>query len=315
MRGLTWKLAILAGVVWGSEVRIAEAAPPPKKNKYKEAALDIAIGSIRGVEMASQVAEQEAAARENWKKVTRTDKPPFVETDSLLVLGKVPDRALKDIAALLEKQYALARTALDMEKEDPWPGKLTIYLFPDRRQFASFVRTVEKRRPDKDDTGSNLIKGDFPHVAAGPPAEEGESNVPFQAAEQLGAALIARKIGPGVPEWVVAGFGRATFFRAGPPRDMSAERKRVAKLLAYNKATAMNVYDGQVKAEEAPFLRGSLVDYLAYGPGRSRFAKFLEGYKPEEGVLAKTTADALKAVRIDPNVLNARWRAWVRRVR
>jgi hypothetical protein len=312
MRRFIWKLAVAAGILCGSGIPVTESASPLGKNKYKEAALDIALSSIRGLEMASKVAEQQATAQENWKKVTRADKTPHVETDSLLLFGKVPDRDLKDIGALMEKQYILARNAVALEEEDPWPGKLTVYLFPDRKQFASFVRTVEKRRPDKDDTGSYLVRGDFPHVAAGPPAEEGESSVAFHAAEQLGAALIAKKVGGVVPEWVIAGFGRATYFRAGPLRDLTAERKRVVKLLAASRATAMDVWDGNVPAEAAPFLRASLVDFLAYGPGKSRFGKFLEAYKPEEGVQNKTTANALKAVRIDPNTLNKRWRTWVR---
>jgi hypothetical protein len=122
-------------------------------------------------------------------------------------------------------------------------------------------------------------------------------------------------VGADVPEWVAAGFGRATYFRAGLPRDLTAERKRVVKLLATKRPTAMAIWDGQVAAEDAPYLRGSLVDFLAYGPGKARFVKFLEAFKPEQGMPTKGTEAAFKAARIDPATVSRRWPTWARSVR
>src|SRR6266404_82200 len=92
------------------------------------------------------------------------DKIPHEETEHLLVHGKVPNKGLKDVGASLEKQYALVRKTLGQEEDSPWPGKLTVYFFTDRGKFTSFVRLVEKRRPESDDLGSYVIRSEFPHV-------------------------------------------------------------------------------------------------------------------------------------------------------
>ena len=58
----------------------------------------------------------------------------------------------------------------------------------------------------------------LPHVAAAPPKGRQDAKVETQAAEQIASALLARRAGSKVPipTWVVAGFGRATSWRAAP---------------------------------------------------------------------------------------------------
>jgi hypothetical protein len=290
----------------------AAAGTPSRLARYKQEAVNIATGAVRGLELTAKVVEQQARARENWKKLFGDDKAPHLETEHLLIYGKVPDRPLKDTGALLEKAYGLAGGALALGPGDSWPGKLTVYLFSERGKFASFLRTVEKRRPEADDLGSFEVRSDFPHVAAGPAPESEGPGVEAQAAEQLASALLARRAGTPVPEWLVAGFGRATSFRAGPPRELSAERRRAARLLLATKASASDVWDGNLKGGAATVLRASLVDFLAYGPGKARFPALLEGYKPAEGMQTRSTPDALRAANIDPQALNVRWQSWAR---
>ena len=96
-------------------------------------------------EAADKVAAQKKAALENWEAVGGV--AAHVETAHLLVYApKSYDKRLKDIGATLEKYYEQARKPLGYEKESPWPGKITVYLIPDRDDFAKFVRRVEKRR-------------------------------------------------------------------------------------------------------------------------------------------------------------------------
>jgi hypothetical protein len=320
MRDPTWRIGcvscrvfLCAALSLGIDPAADNAAPPSKSTKYKQAAIALATGAAEGMELAGKVIEQKTRAEANWKKVFKEGKAPHLETDNLLLFGKPPNKSLDAIGAVLERQFILARKTLGLEEEAPWPGKLAVYFFADRGKFTSFIRTVEGRRPESEDLGSFHIRSDFPHVAAGPPREAPDPSLEAQAAEQLASALIVKKAGTTLPEWVLVGFGRATYYRAAGPREYLGERKRAARLLAARKASAMDVWDNNLPAEAAPVLRGSLVDFLALGPGKAKFLAFLEGYKPGENMVQKTTADAFKAANISPKIVNQKWKAWVRR--
>ncbi len=61
---------------------------------------------------------------------------------------------------------------------------------------------------------------------------------------------------------------------------------------------------------DAPLLEASLADFMAYGPGQSKFAALLEAFKPEENQEKKTTGQALEGISLPVDRLNARWREW-----
>jgi hypothetical protein len=304
---------LIAGIVLTVGMSCGQAAPKVKAgsgDKYKDAALDIALSSLQGLELASKVVEQQTAALETWKKIFGDDKAPHLETEHLLLYGAVPNKTLKDVGTLLERQAGLARKLLGMEKEEPWPGKLTVYFFTERARFTSFIRNVEKRRPESEDLGSYNIRTDFPHVAAGPPKEENDPSNEVQAAVQMASALLAKKGGTNLPDWLVAGFGRATYYRAAAPGALAAEKRRAAKLAP--SATAMQVWNSTLDASAAAVLRGSLVDFLAFGPGKTRFLAFLAAFQPEEGKPTKTAEEALKGARMDPKIVAKKWKTWAR---
>ena len=50
---------------------------------------------------------------------------------------------------------------------------------------------------------------------------------------------------------------------------------------------------------------------LAYGPGRSKFAALLEGFKPAENIEQKTMQQALEAAKLDVEAINANWRRYL----
>jgi hypothetical protein len=300
------------GVVLSGGTGLAEAARPTRVARFTEAALTAAVSSFQGMEVAARVPGQIARAQANWKNVAGDARPDHEETEHFLLYGKVPARMLKIVGALLEREYGLARKVLGLDQEDPWTGKVAVYFFRDRRKFTSFVRKVEKRRPEGDDLGSFVLRGDFPHLAAGPPQGSEDASAETQAGIQLATGLLTKVAERPLPDWLNIGFGRATWSRTLTPRERTAERRRALKALVAKKASAQDVWDGNVTGEEAVVLRGSLVDFLAYGPGRAKFRAFLEGYKSDPMQPRKNTLDALKAARIDPTQLNKRWKYWVR---
>jgi hypothetical protein len=259
---------------------------------------------------------QKAAAYANWKRIFGNEAVPTSEETTHLLLfasAGMTEKQVKDLGTALETQYGTAFKALKLESKDAlWNGKLSVYLLDERRQFNSFMRLVAKQRPESDETGTFVLRNDAPFIAAGPPQGKTEASMIMQVGEQLGAAMLSKVAGESLPDWVAAGFGRATVWRAAPYiRPVKDDRSQVRRLVTAGRRTAADVWGGTLKADEAIVLRASLLDYLAYGPGSRSFAKFIEGYLPDEGVnREKTTAEALKFARISPEGLDAGWRAW-----
>jgi hypothetical protein len=263
-------------------------------------------------EAADKLAAQKKAAQDNWGQL-EAGEAAVQETAHFLIYGpKAMDRQVKALGANLEKYNEQARRALGYEeKSEPWPGKLTVYLFSERDTFAAFVRRVEKKRLETEDASSLDVDGDQPHVAAGPSKNKKDASVEERAAEQVAAALLQRKAGKGVeiPAWLLHGFGRATSYRIAP-KDAAVKKERALAAKWAPNCTAADVWGGKLNADEGPILEASLADYLAYGPTSARFPKFVTGFKPDENLVAKTPAQALETAGIPADSLDKGWRAW-----
>jgi hypothetical protein len=263
-------------------------------------------------EAADKLAAQKKNAEENWDGL-EIGPAAQAETAHLLVYApKSFDKRIKEVGASLEKYYEQARKPLGYEKDAPWPGKIAVYLLPEREDFTKFVRRVEKRRVEAEDAGSHLSDGDFPHAVGGPPRAKTDPAVEAQAGEQIAAAMLVKKTGTKVPlpGWLLNGFGRATTYRVKPADKAVAEERRKAAVLVRKGHKADEIWGKTLEAEDVPVLEASLADFLAYGPGQSKFVALLEAFKPEENQDKKTTGQALDAVNLPLDRLNSRWREW-----
>lgn len=281
------------------------------------AVMGVLVGTgARADDTAEKVELQRTAAKANWT-LLETGDPALHETPHLIVCAPAAlDKRLKEVGAGLEKPYAAAEKALQIKpKEELWPGKLTVYLLPEREHFTAFIRRVEKRRLVADEAGSHFVEGDLPHVAASTPRSKLDPSLEGLAGEQIAASLLQRKAGAKVPlpEWLLQGFGRATLWRTAAPTDKAvpAERKLAQALVSGKKRTARDIWNGGLDAEEAVPLRASLAEFLAYGPGHSKLPDLLAGFKPEENQDSRTMEQALSSAGIKPEVIEARWRDWV----
>jgi hypothetical protein len=170
---------------------------------------------------------------------------------------------------------------------------------------------VERRYPEEGETGSFYIRSDEPHAVGGPPRLATDLPVEGQAAAQIAAALLARKVNAELPSWVLSGFGRATVLQAGPAEKRAAENRKALQLWSVKKKTAADAWSGALDPADAAVLRGSVVGYLAYSGRTTRFVPFVMAFRPEENRPEPTTADALKAAEIAPESLNKLWLKWV----
>jgi hypothetical protein len=268
-----------------------------------------------GDKTAEKVAAQKKAAEDNWDLV---EAGPFAHQETkhlLLYVPKGMDKRLKDAGVLLEKHYDLAKKALAYDKEEPWTGKLTVYLFAERPHFTAFVRRVEKRRVMEGDS-SSFSADDPPHAAAGPGRGKQALPAEAEAGEQVAVAMLVRKAGlrTPLPGWLTNGFGRATRYRAAPRDKYVLDERRLATRLSA-KHSAADIWGGTLEADEVDPLHGSLADFLAYGPGASKFPALVEGFKPGENMLEKTMAQAMEAAGVNADRVGKLWKAWVQNPR
>jgi hypothetical protein len=261
----------------------------------------------------AKVAPQKAAALANWKRIVE-DAPQLLETANLLIVAPSATKTLSQTGASLEKAYAVAYKALKLSRDELWPGKMTVYLVPERAQYQSFMRSVIRRRAEEDDRGGFLNEGDLPTVVAGPPVNERDFKVEQEAVSQISQALLTQKAKVKVPDWLVLGFGRATVFRVGSQTAHSREKQRALALLIKNKRTSRDVWMGSeaLLIDEAAILRGSLVEFLAYGGVTHRFADFVTGYRMrDKKILNPTTQTAFTRADINAETLEQGWRVWL----
>jgi len=254
---------------------------------------------------------QQETAEANWKLLFGEANAITEETAHVLIYGlaTMTARQFKDLGIGLEARYTLARKALKMgPKEESWPGKIAVYLLEDAKTFHRFMRTVAKRRPDTEDSGVFGVSSDTPFVAACPPQTKHESAMDAQAGEQLAAAVLSKRGGDSIPDWLVVGFGRATAWRVAPAQYYN-QRMQVKRLIKNH--TAEDVWSGKLSVEEAPLLRASFAEFLAYGPGAETFPKLVDGFKPGPNGQAKSVLEAFKSVRLEPERINKAWLAFV----
>jgi hypothetical protein len=272
------------------------------------------VGAEPAEDPAARAAAQKKKAEANWETAEAGDFASHETRHLLLIAPKAMENSLKGSGVVLEKEFELAWGALKFEdKKEALPGKVTVYLFGSREPFAAFVRRVEKRRVMAEDEGSFSAADDDLHAAAGPPRRAG---LPAEAAggEQLAGLLLQRKAGrlTPLPAWLVSGFGRATYYRAAPSARGVIEDRRQAARLARVRGAA-DVWNGTADAAEMDVLAGSLVDFLAYGPGAGKFAAFVTGFQPGENMDSRTPAQAMEAAGWKGDVIDQRWRAWAAR--
>ncbi|HTU17111.1 MAG TPA: hypothetical protein VMG10_03550 [Gemmataceae bacterium] len=272
---------------------------------------------VKADDQAKTANELKKKAEATWDTITDS-KPASHETKHFLVVApEAMGKRLKDIGQLLEKHHDKAKEALKFEvkeedKGEVLPGKVTVYLFAERNQFKSFVRRIEARRLLAEESVSFQADDDKLHVAVSPSSGRQGLPIEIRACEQVASLLLARRAGvkTPLPDWLMSGFGRATYYRVAPRDKAVVADRRLAIQLA-RKRSAEEIWNDKIAADEAAALQGSLVDYLAYGPGARAFSKLVTGYVPEENKERKTAWQAFDAANMKPEVVAQGWKRWV----
>ena len=281
----------------------------------------VLVGPLFAQERAEAAKKQKAVAE--GKLAAAKIKAAAAETDDLLVFAMLPEEKAKALSAAMQKTYAVAAKPLKLDPASPpWPGKLSVFVFTEPRQYKTFVLDALKRPPLPRETRALELRGDTPTAIDGVGLGEKptEAQMTAEVCGLVAAALMSRKAGVGgtipfsLPEWLQTGFGQACYVRfdASGSR-LSAHRSKVRSL--YNKTrgqgfTTAAVWGGTASAE-SELLAASFVEYLAFGPDADKFPAFVEAFKPGETGDAPTVAAVLEALEWKADALEAGWRKWV----
>lgn len=254
---------------------------------------------------------QKAAAVANMKKA-ELGKSTVVETDNFLVATTMTEDKAKALGAVLEKVVPIARKALQYEeKEEPWKGKLAVYVLPEGRDFKSFMRGVVVAQPE----GVHYSLGTDEPLVVDPvdvPAKATEADQFAATAAVVAGAYLKGKGGTAnVPDWLTDGFGRVTAMRAeGPNSKRYAAYRTAARGMAAKGVKASDLW-AETKPAGADVLAASFAEFLAYGPMAKEFPKIVTAFRPDEfgntpGVQKALEAGGWK----DLAALDAAWKKW-----
>ena len=258
------------------------------------------------------VAKQKAVAAANLKKAEFA-RSAIAETDHFLVATTLPEEKAKALGAVLEKVVPLARKALQYEeKEEPWKGKLAVYVLPDGRDFKTFVRTVVVAQPG----GVHYdVRADEPFVVdpVDVPTKATEADQFANSAAVVAAAYLkARGSTASLPDWLTGGFGRVTAMRGEGPNSQRYQKHKTASKGVANKGAKIADLWAETKPANAEALANSFAEYLAYGPGAANFVKLVYGFRPDENGNAPSAQQAFEAAGWkDLAMLEAAWKKWV----
>lgn len=186
------------------KARIAKLSPEERDAKVKEAGLD------------------------RWKKANPDLKPEMESTEHFALFSTLPKERSATALKAMEAHLPAIRRVLGAEATE-WPEKVSFYVFPDRKDYVEFQRTVKQRESAEGEEGDADLKAAQPYVAViAPPdaasaeasaaprrkargrrdadaSDAGSRTLPGLLTEQLGrgAVLASGKS----PRWLAEGLG------------------------------------------------------------------------------------------------------------
>ncbi len=271
----------------------------------------IIVSSSQADERSDMVAKQRTTALTVMKKCD-VPTPTIAETDDLLICGEFPEAKLKTMGEPAQKNYTATLKALKFEMTDnPPKGKVALFFFPSRKQYAAFVGEVVNDRLERDERAHVDARGNDPYVAISVLPGKEPTDLVEEAAYQISVALLQAKAGAlKLPQWMEEGFARAMRIRSNPTKYANdrANMRRLASRTSMYKASDVWMPGND---KDKPLLAASLMEYFAFGPQAAKLSKLLAGFRPGENDQKPTVDMALKDAEYDVEKLDASWKKWV----
>jgi hypothetical protein len=206
-------------------------------------------------------AERARLAEQNWRLGMPGIEFAKIETDNFLLLGNVGEATLRELGKKVETVQPKIAAALDIPSNQPIvKGRMTLFVFAQRYDYAEFGQMVEQRQIPPEWRGHwrfTLVDA----YGAVIPARMDEYSFEALAAQQIAGTYLAG-LGTGTPRWFAEGSARVVATRMAPKDPRSASWD----------AELSGVLGSMTRGDD--FLTGKLppehADLAAYG-----FVKFL----------------------------------------
>ncbi len=284
----------------------------------------LALVLVAGLAMSAAAQDDKAAGQKSAVTTSLTKagikKIAAAESKNLQVMTTLSESRAKSIADAAQKAYAFAHKALKLD-DMLWPGKLTVVVLGDAREFSGYVRVVSQARPDPKDWFTINVRGDVPAAAVFVEAGEKSKDADFTGPVStiVAAALLNKKAGTSsttgsLPEWVQLGFGKLMQVKTVGGAALSDYRTKSKAAVYGTKSkpapSRLEHVTGGVKSKDFEILAASVVEYMMYGVEGDKFFAFAAGFKPNEMVAEPTVESAFMGVEWKMNEFEIGWKVW-----
>ncbi|MBX3397891.1 MAG: hypothetical protein KF873_04050 [Gemmataceae bacterium] len=283
-------------------------------------ALMFALGlALSAVAQDDKTAGQKSAVTANLTK-TGIKKIATADTKNIQVLSTLSEARAKTIAEAAQKTFAFTHKALKLD-DNLWPGKLTVVVLGDTREFSGYVRVVTQSRPDPKDWFTINVRGDVPTAAvfveAGEKSKDAELTGPVSTI--VAAALLNKKAGTSpttgsLPEWVQLGFGKLMHVKTVGGAALADYRTKSKAVVVGTKSKPSPVRLASLwtdKNKDTDLVAASVVEYMMYGIEGDKFFAFAAGFKPNEMVAEPSVDSAFAGVEWKMAEFEFGWKNWL----
>jgi len=269
----------------------------------------------------TQAKAQKKSAEESIKKAELAKVAPYESTE-IVLFTSLPEAKAKLYMAGAQKAFDSTQKVLKFDaKERLWPGKLTVYYLPERRDFTAMKRTLIPDNSEKRSTTIVRVRGPEPFILIG--ADQGvkkaDTEIIAEMGETVAEAMIDHRAGvnPGtfdLPNWFRNGFSKAIVLRAeGNAAKLAAHRNKLKLLFAKANLAKFKASDSWAGTsnKDTDTLNTSLVEYFIFGMEPGKFDRFILGMKPNEQGNLPSIDQALEGLELKADSLDTGWKAWV----
>lgn len=290
---------------WVKEGGRLDAGIDPKASMDSYAATPEQLRRRQLAQMPAQERDKKVidVGQERWKQSNAKQKAEVTPSKSFILFSNLPSERAASTLKTLEAQANRLKLLLGAKAMD-WPEKVSFYVFNNRNEFVEFVRTVEGREVDGEESMSTRFNVPEPYVAAVDPAggKKEEPAAPSRkrsrskkaeepeaaGAERSLAGLLTEGVASGAvasagnaPRWLREGISTYMAHFAEPRSPYYSHFRRTALESAQQgwetKASQALGGSDQLTADEQRAISFALVESLMTTQLREGFPTFVRG--------------------------------------
>ena len=259
---------------WIAEGAKFDGDDAAKQSMDNLAAVYVAAHATHDELMASRL----QSADRTWKLGIPDDPAEKVESKNFLVIGNVGEDMLKQVSEVAEQQVPNIAKILHAPADEPLiRGRMTLFVFNKKFDYAEFSKMVEQRDAAADSRGHWRYTVIDAYGAIIPPTAK-DSSMTGLVVQQIAATYVASQ--GRVPAWFADGVGRTVASRLDP-KDLRIKHwdDQLTDILAANKPDAFMT--GDLSGEDGGIVSYSYVKFLM-GLGPAKLNAVLVGVRQGE---------------------------------